>query len=271
MSSEGSLDIATARSFFPSLSSQTSFIFADNAGGSQCCKQVIDRIADYLSYTNVQLGADYSVSRTSTDRANLGKEAARILFNASNTDEIALGSSSTALFQGLERAIEGDLGDYDEIITTGEHEGENFHAVFISADHWTIFIANLAPWKRLAKRNGLELIYWHPTAEKGSKNPYAVAYDVNTLLPMITQNTRIVTITACSNILGSTIDVKSVIKQVCVLAFNRLWWKPLTLNNRFAQRLLRKVPRTSRSLLIALRTPLIEGSTYRTGMLTTPC
>jgi len=124
MSPEGSLDIAKARSFFPPLSSQTPYIFADNAGGSQCPKPVIDRIVDYLSNSNVQPGADYSVSKATTDRIDLGKEAARILFNAGNTDEIALGSSTTLLLENLARAVEGDLGDEDEIIVTGEHEGK---------------------------------------------------------------------------------------------------------------------------------------------------
>jgi len=134
MSTEGSLDVAKARSFFPALSSQTAYIFADNAGGSQCSKPVIDRIVDYLSNTNVQLGADYSVSKASTERVNLGKEAARILFNASNADEIALGSSSTLLLENLARAIEGDLGDEDEVIVTGEHEGKvSISVLFFSA------------------------------------------------------------------------------------------------------------------------------------------
>ena len=64
-------------------------------------------------------------------------------------------------------------------------------------------------------RNGLELSYWHATPTKGSSNPYAVAHDVANLLPLITQNTRIVAITACSNILGSVADIKSLVKQVC--------------------------------------------------------
>ena len=123
MAHEGSLDIAKVRSFFPSLSCQTPYIYADNAGGSQCSSPVIHRIVDYLSNSNVQLGADYSVSKTSTDRVDLGKETARILFNASSADEIALGSSSTLLMENLARAIEGDLGGEDEIIVTGEHEG----------------------------------------------------------------------------------------------------------------------------------------------------
>jgi len=66
-------------------------------------------------------------------------------------------------------------------------------------------------------RNGLELRYWHATPVNGSNNPYAVAHDVANLLPLITRNTRIVAITACSNILGSVLDVKPVVKQVCGL------------------------------------------------------
>ena len=64
-------------------------------------------------------------------------------------------------------------------------------------------------------RNGLELNYWHATPVEGSSNPHAVTHDVKNLLPLITQNTRIVAITACSNILGSIVDVRSVVKQVC--------------------------------------------------------
>jgi selenocysteine lyase/cysteine desulfurase len=55
--------------------------------------------------------------------------------------------------------------------------------------------------------------YWHATPV-GSINPYVVAHDVNSLLPLITGNARIVVITACSNTLGSVGDVKFVVKQV---------------------------------------------------------
>ena len=67
-------------------------------------------------------------------------------------------------------------------------------------------------------RSGLKLRSWNAIPTEGSDNPYAVAYDINTLLPLITHNTRIVAITACSNILGSVVDVKSVVKQVYCLS-----------------------------------------------------
>ncbi len=121
--SEVTLDVLAARDQFPSL--KTNYIFADNAGGSQCLSAVVSRISDYLLYTNVQLGADYAVSVTSTQRVADGIEAVRDLINAESVDEVAMGSSSTMLAENLGRAIEGDILDGEEIIVTGEHEGEH--------------------------------------------------------------------------------------------------------------------------------------------------
>ena len=116
-----SLDIPVARNAFPALSS--GFLYADNAGGSQCLGDAVARISDYLLNTNVQLGADYVVSQKSTSRVASGAEAAQELFNAASVDEIAFGSSATMLVENLSRAIEKDVSEGDEIIITGEHEG----------------------------------------------------------------------------------------------------------------------------------------------------
>ena len=116
------LNVQNARSAFPALNS--GYIYADNAGGSQCLADVVGRISDYLLNTNVQLGADYSVSVISTNRVASGAEAAKELFNADSVDEIAYGSSSTMLVENLARAMEADVQAGEEIIITGEHECE---------------------------------------------------------------------------------------------------------------------------------------------------
>ncbi|GJE97863.1 PLP-dependent transferase [Phanerochaete sordida] len=184
------LDIAQVRSSFPALKS--GYIFADNAGGSQCLSDVVSRISDYLLNTNVQLGADYSVSVTSTQRVADGIEAVRELFNAESADEIALGSSSTMLAENLARAMEGDFLEGEEIIVTGEHE------------------ANAGPWKKLAARKGLTLKVWaHTPLASAPNNPYAVALQLDALLPLITPKTRLLTFTGCSNILGALVPVKA--------------------------------------------------------------
>ncbi|KZV69801.1 PLP-dependent transferase [Peniophora sp. CONT] len=183
--------ITKARSQFPSLAS--GYIFADNAGGSQCLKPVVDRISDYLLNTNVQLGADYSVSVESTKRVAMGSATAAKMFNATSPSEIALGSSSTMLSENLARAMEGDFVDGEEIIVTGEHE------------------ANAGPWKKLAARKGITLKVWHPR-QTNPNNTYSVALDVLDLLPLLSSKTRLVAFTATSNLLGSIVPVKAVIK-----------------------------------------------------------
>ncbi|KAI0685569.1 PLP-dependent transferase [Cytidiella melzeri] len=190
------LDIASVRSAFPALTN-SDYIFADNAGGSQCLAGVVDALSDYLLNTNVQLGADYSVSVASTQRVAEGVEATKELFNAASADEISLGSSSTMLVENLARAIDADLLGGEEIIVTGEHE------------------ANGGPWKKLAQRRGLTVKIWQATQLiQSQNNPYAVALQLDALLPLITANTRLVAFPGCSNLLGSIMPIKEIIAAV---------------------------------------------------------
>ncbi|KAI0628480.1 PLP-dependent transferase [Trametes polyzona] len=197
-----SLNIAQARAAFPALAS--GYLFADNAGGSQCLGDVVSRISDYLLNTNVQLGADYSVSITSTNRVASGAEAACELFNAASVDEIAYGSSSTMLVENLSRAIEADIREGEEIIVTGEHE------------------SNAGPWKRLAARTGAVIKLWNAThLSQYPDNTYAVGLQLDALLPLISSKTRLIAFTACSNILGTVVPVQETIAAARKLASER--------------------------------------------------
>jgi len=187
------LDVAAARSAFPALSS--GFLYADNAGGSQCLATAVERIAHYLLNTNVQLGADYSISVSSTRRVNEGVEAARELFNAGSADEVVFGSSATMLVENLARAMETAFEAGDEIVITGEHE------------------ANAGPWKRLAARRGAAIKLWTPSA-LSSTNPYSISLQLPTLLPLLSSQTRLVALSACSNILGTVLPVAKVVRAI---------------------------------------------------------
>ncbi|KAF9460595.1 pyridoxal phosphate-dependent transferase [Collybia nuda] len=185
------LDVSKARANFPSLKS--GYIFADNAGGSQATKGVVDKISDYLLNTNVQLGADYSTSVQSTTRVlTEGPTVAAKLFNAENPEEIVFSASSTMNLENLSRGLEKDIQEGDEFIITGEHE------------------ANVGPWKKLAARRGAIVKLWKATPTN-PENPYSVTLKIDELLPLVTSKTRIVAFTACSNILGSIVPVKEVI------------------------------------------------------------
>ncbi|KZT34619.1 PLP-dependent transferase [Sistotremastrum suecicum HHB10207 ss-3] len=196
------LDIQSVRSQFPGL--KDGFIFGDNAGGSQVVEDVIARISDYLSTSNVQLGAQYTVSKLSTARVDLGATYTAALVNASPT-EIIFGPSSTALVISISRAIDKDILDGEEIIITGEHE------------------SNVGPWKKLvAARKNIEMKIWpHTPISDSSSNPYAVALQIDALLPLITSKTRLIAFPAASNLLGADGHVKEVIAKAREVAKER--------------------------------------------------
>ncbi|KAK0208019.1 pyridoxal phosphate-dependent transferase [Desarmillaria ectypa] len=201
------LNVYKARSQFPALKS--GFIFADNAGGSQTAAGVADRVYDYLLNTNVQLGADYPISVLSTQKVTVEAPAdAAKLINAASPDEIAFGSSSSANMENLARSLDGDIHEGDEFILTGEHEAP-----------WVLTskLANNGPFKKLAGRRGAVIKYWSPTLTSPN-NPYSVSLKVEDLLPLITARTRIIAFTACSNILGTIVPVKAIVKAARLTA-----------------------------------------------------
>ncbi|KAJ4290149.1 hypothetical protein N0V88_006658 [Collariella sp. IMI 366227] len=99
-------------------------------------------IRDYLLNTNVQLGATYATSKTSTNRYADGYAAAAKYINAS-IDEIVLGSSTTQLLRNASHALNFQEGD-EIIVSALDHE------------------ANIAPWVDLAARQNLVLKWWKP-------------------------------------------------------------------------------------------------------------
>ncbi|PNP46696.1 hypothetical protein TGAMA5MH_01647 [Trichoderma gamsii] len=170
------------RDHFPAL--QQNQVYLDNAGGSQTLGTVIDSITDYLTGTNVQLGASYTVSKKSTALYGAAYKAAAKYINA-NPDEIVFGSSTTQLFRNLSYALKFNPGD--EIVVS-----------------WIDHESNIASWLDLATRQNLVLKWWKP---KPSLNPELLVSDLTALL---SPRTRLVTCTHASNLLGTITDVKAV-------------------------------------------------------------
>ncbi|KAM0486953.1 hypothetical protein ACHAPX_000220 [Trichoderma viride] len=170
------------RDHFPAL--QQNQVYLDNAGGSQTLGTVIDSIRDYLTGTNVQLGASYTVSKKSTALYGAAYKAAARYINA-NPDEIVFGSSTTQLFRNLSYALKFNPGD--EIVVS-----------------WIDHESNIASWLDLATRQNLVLKWWKP---KPSLNPELLVSDLTALL---SPRTRLVTCTHASNLLGTITDVKAV-------------------------------------------------------------
>ncbi|PQE03132.1 aminotransferase class-v protein [Rutstroemia sp. NJR-2017a BBW] len=174
-----SFDIQATRAAFPALKKEQ--VYFDNAGGSQTLGTAIDSIHEYLIHTNVQLGGSYAVGKQTNQKYATGYEAAAKHINASK-DNIVLGSSTTQLFRNLSQALSFPAGS-EIIISSIDHE------------------ANIASWVALASIQSLTIKWWNPSK---SPNP---SLTPDSLKPLLSSKTALVTCTHASNILGTIHDI----------------------------------------------------------------
>lgn len=181
------MDIDFVRKQFPALNRD--FTFMDNAGGSQVLGKVIDRITGYLVHHNVQLGASYKISAEAGKKLKYATSRIAEFINASKTEEVVIGSSTTMLLRLLSLSISSQWKKGDEIIVT-------------ETDHE----ANVSPWTDLQKK-GIEIRIW-------KVNPKTLELDLKDLRKIMNTRTRLVAVTHVSNILGTINPIKKISKEV---------------------------------------------------------
>ena len=181
------LDLDFVRSHFPALASGWTYL--DNAGGSQCLSTVAKRTAEYLSSSMVATGGPYGPSQLATERQRAARARLALLVGAAHPEEIVLGSSSTQLMQNLGHSLAGWLMPGDEVVLS-------------RAEHH----ANVEPWLRLAKL-GVQIRDWPIDAASWSLRWEDVE-------PLLTQRTRIVAFTHCSNVVGSIHPVRELTQRL---------------------------------------------------------
>ncbi|KAH5146503.1 hypothetical protein HBH69_174270 [Parastagonospora nodorum] len=179
-------DISKAREHFPAL--QQDQVYLDNAGGSQALGEVIRSMTEYLSKTNVQLGASYHTGSQSNTKYEDGYQAAAKYLNADRS-EIVLGASTTQLFMNLASALKFKEGD-EIILTKMEHE------------------TNVKPWLYMAERLKLTVKWWVSSKEDGLK------LTPENLKPLLSSEVKFVACTHVSNILGTIHDVRAIADAV---------------------------------------------------------
>lgn len=169
------LDMDHVWSRFPGL--RDDWVFFDNAGGSQICQPALDRVVEFLTHRNVQIGGSYAVSQAAAEALMLGRKAAQTLVNAARPEEIVFGPSTTVLLQNLATAMRSQFRPGDEVIVT-------------MADHES----NIGPWMRLSDF-GVTVKLWPLNAD-------TMDLQLSDLEPLMTDRTRLVCVTHVSNILG---------------------------------------------------------------------
>lgn len=169
------IDQSFVQSHFPGLKSD--WVFFDNAGGSQTVQGAIDKITEFLTHRDVQIGGSYDVSLKAAEALMDGRRAIQTMVNAARPEEIVFGHSTTALVQILANATRSQFSPGDEIIIS-------------IADHES----NIGPWDRL-REFGVVIKFW-PV----DRDTYALRLD--DLDALMTERTKLVCVHHVSNILG---------------------------------------------------------------------
>ncbi|MDQ0155289.1 cysteine desulfurase [Robertmurraya andreesenii] len=184
------MNAADVRSYFPILNQEVNgnpLVYLDSAATSQKPVQVIEALDKYYREynSNVHRGV-HTLGTRATDGYEGAREKVRKFINAKSTQEIIFTRGTTTALNTVAVSYgRANLSEGDEIaITYMEHH------------------SNIIPWQQLAKATGATLKYI-PLQEDGTVSLEDVKEIVNS-------NTKIVSMTMVSNVLGVINPIKEV-------------------------------------------------------------
>lgn len=186
-------DFDMVRREFPILSSQVygnPLVYLDNAATTQLPQCVLQTIQEhYEKYnSNVHRGIHY-LSERSTVHFEMARESVRRFLGAKSCKEIIFTSGTTDAINLVARGFQEQfLRPGDEVITTEmEHH------------------ANLIPWQEACRRSGATLRII-PLTDTGE-------LDLNAYTAMLSPKTKLVAVTAVSNVLGTVNPLEDIIRM----------------------------------------------------------
>jgi len=174
-------DLSAIRADFPTLNDQQ--VFLDSVASSLTPVPVVDAMNEYyFKYrANVHRGV-YDASLQASEHFEEAHASVARFIGAEPT-ELALTANATAAINLVALSMEFQTGD-EIVLSTLEHT------------------SNMIPWSRLAKRHGLTLRWYHPGVEG--------IFDVDAFEQMLSDRTRLVSLTHVSNVLGTVVPVADV-------------------------------------------------------------
>ncbi|MBQ0095858.1 MAG: cysteine desulfurase [Bacteroidetes bacterium] len=185
------MDVENIRRDFPILSRTVygkPLVYLDNAATTQKPRCVIDSISD--AYCNVNANVHRGIhflSQQATDMMEAAREKVRAFIGAESTQEVIFTRGTTESFNLLASSFSQTfLKKSDEIIISGmEHH------------------SNIVPWQMQAERIGFS-IKVIPVLDNGE-------LDMDALKGMISDRTRLISVTHVSNVLGTVNPVREII------------------------------------------------------------
>jgi len=190
--SNGAYDVNRIREDFPALGLEVygkRLVYLDNAASAQKPKAVLDRMHQaYTSeYSNVHRGLHY-LANAATEGYEGARESVRAFVNAARSEEIIFTRNATEAINlvaqtfGRERLKPGD----EIVLSIMEHH------------------SNIVPWHFLRERQGA-VIKWAPVDQEGN-------FLLDEFEKLLTPRTKMVAVTHMSNVLGTQVPVKEVVR-----------------------------------------------------------
>jgi cysteine desulfurase / selenocysteine lyase len=185
-------DVERIRADFPILYREVygkPLVYLDNAASAQKPRSVIETM-DHINrfeYANVHRGLHY-LSNTATAKYEEAREVTRRFLNAESADEIVFTRNATAAIN----LVADSFGR--------QHIGEGDEIVLSMLEHHS----NIVPWHFHRERNGA-VLKWAPIADSGE----LLFEEFERLL---TPRTKLIAITHMSNVTGTLVPVKEIIR-----------------------------------------------------------
>jgi cysteine desulfurase family protein (TIGR01976 family) len=182
-----SYDVARVRSHFPQLQEGDGLGAAhfDGPGGSQTPEPVARAVYDVLAGPLANEGEATPAERNATRAVRRGREAMADLLNA-DPRGVVFGRSMTQLTMDLARTLSRGWGPGDEVVVT-------------RLDH----DSNVRSWTIAAERAGATVRWVDFDPESGELDPGQVE-------SVLSDRTRVVAITAASNLIGTRPDLAAI-------------------------------------------------------------
>jgi cysteine desulfurase family protein (TIGR01976 family) len=181
-----SLDVAALRARFPSLASGIAHF--DGPGGTQTPAVVGDAIARTLTGPLSNRGTSVVSERNADDAVAAFRAAVADLLGA-DPRGIVYGRSATQLTYDISRALAKTWSEGDEIVVSQlDHDG------------------NVRPWIQAAQARGVTVRWLR-------LDPDSAELDLDDLTEVVNERTRLVAVTAASNLLGTIPPVAEIAAQ----------------------------------------------------------
>jgi cysteine desulfurase/selenocysteine lyase len=188
----GSLDVERIRADFPILSRTVHgkpLVYLDNGASAQKPAAVIEAMshAYRAEYANVHRGLHW-LSNTATQNFEDARETVRRFLNAPSTEEIIFTRNATEAINLVASSFGGMvLGEGDEVVLS------------IMEHH-----SNIVPWHFHRERRGA-VLKWAPVSDSGE-------FLLDEFERLLSPRTKLIAITQMSNVLGTVVPVKDVIR-----------------------------------------------------------